>query len=41
MAKRDRELKFQTLFESVSDTVLLMKGDRFIKCNLKTLQAFG
>ena len=35
------ELLYRTLFENASDAIFLMKGDRFIECNLKTLKMFG
>jgi len=35
------DLKYQTLFESASDAIFLMSGDRFIDCNPKTLEIFG
>jgi len=34
------ELLYRTLFENASDSIFLMKGDRFIECNLKTLKMF-
>jgi PAS domain S-box-containing protein len=34
------ELLYRTLFESASDAIFLMKEDRFIECNLKTLKMF-
>lgn len=35
------ELLYRTLFENASDAIFLMKEDRFIECNLKTLKMFG
>jgi PAS domain S-box-containing protein len=34
------EAKFRTLFESANDAIMLMSGDTFIDCNLKTEQMF-
>lgn len=34
------ELLYRTLFENASDAIFLMKGDRFIECNLRTLKMF-
>ena len=36
-----RELKFNTLFDSSSDTVILMQEGQFKDCNFATLQMFG
>lgn len=36
-----RELKFNTLFDSSSDTVILMQDEHFKDCNFATLQMFG
>lgn len=35
------ETKFKLLFESASDAIFLMKGERFIDCNSRTLEIFG
>ena len=35
------ELLYRTLFENAIDAIFLMRGDRFIECNLKTLKMFG
>ncbi|MBN2071622.1 MAG: PAS domain S-box protein [Candidatus Krumholzibacteriota bacterium] len=37
----ESELKYRTLFETAGDAILLMRGDRFIDCNAKTLAMFG
>lgn len=38
---KDNELKYRLLFENSVDAIFLMKGDRFIDCNLRTLEIFG
>ncbi len=38
---RDSEVKYRTLFESAGDAIFLMRGDRFVECNAKTLTLFG
>ncbi len=40
-ALRESELKHRLLFESASDAIFLMRQDRFIDCNAKTLTIFG
>ena len=40
-ALRESEIKYQTLFESANDAILLMDHDIFIDCNQKTLEMFG
>ena len=35
------EVKYKTLFENAGDAIFLMKDDRFIECNEKTLEMFG
>ncbi|MBN1179426.1 MAG: GAF domain-containing protein, partial [Anaerolineae bacterium] len=34
------EAHFRTLFESANDAIFLMRGDRFIDCNAKTLEIY-
>lgn len=38
---RDSEKRYKTLFEAANDSIFLMRGDRFIECNAKTLEMFG
>lgn len=38
---REREAQYRTLFKSSTDTIFLMKGDRFVDCNPSTLTMFG
>ena len=40
-ALRESELKHRTLFETAGDAILLMRRDRFIDCNSRTLTIFG
>jgi PAS domain S-box-containing protein len=40
-AQRESELKHRTLFETANDAILLMRRDRFIDCNARTLTMFG
>ena len=40
-ALRENELKYRTLFESAGDGILLMRYDRFVDCNARTLAMFG
>ncbi len=40
-ALRENELKYRTLFEGASDSILLMSQDHFIDCNAKALALFG
>jgi PAS domain S-box-containing protein len=35
------EIKFRFLFESANDTILIMKGDRFVDCNSKAVEMYG
>ncbi|MDQ5986405.1 MAG: Sensor histidine kinase RcsC [Syntrophus sp. SKADARSKE-3] len=35
------ELQYRTLFESASDAIFLMRGDKFVDCNTATLNIFG
>lgn len=36
-----REILYQTIFENANDAIFIMKEDRFIECNHKTLEIFG
>ena len=40
-ALRESELKHRTLFETANDAILLMRRDRFIDCNARTLTMYG
>jgi PAS domain S-box-containing protein len=40
-ALRESEIKYQILFESASDAILLMDRDIYIDCNKKALEMFG
>ena len=40
-ALRGSEKKFRTLFENAGDALLLVRGDKFIDCNTRTLEMFG
>ena len=40
-ALRESELKHRTLFETANDAIMLMRNDRFIDCNARTLTMFG
>ena len=40
-ALRESELKHRTLFETAGDAILLIRNDRFIDCNARTLTVFG
>ncbi len=40
-ALRGSEKKFRMLFENASDAILLLRGDKFIDCNVRTLEMFG
>jgi len=37
----ERETRYRSLFDSSSDAIFIMKGDRFIECNRTTLKMFG
>jgi len=41
IALRESEQKHRLLFESANDSIFIMKKDRFIDCNSKTLEMFG
>jgi two-component system cell cycle sensor histidine kinase/response regulator CckA len=38
---RESMLLYKTLFESTNDAIFLLKGDRFVDCNPRTLSMFG
>ncbi len=38
---REIEIKYQMLFESANDAILLIQEDRFVDCNSKSLEIFG
>jgi len=38
---RDSEVRFRTLFESANDAIILIRDERIISCNRKTLELFG
>ena len=38
---REGELRYRTLFETAGDAIMLMRGDRFIDCNARTLTLLG
>lgn len=40
-ALRESELKHRVLFETAGDAIFLMRHDRFIDCNARTLTMFG
>jgi len=40
-ALRENEKRYRMLFDSASDAIFLMDGERFIDCNPKTLEMFG
>ncbi len=40
-ALRESELKYRTLFESANAAIFLMRRDRFVDCNARTLTMFG
>ena len=40
-ALRESELQHRTLFETAGDAIMLMRNDRFINCNARTLTMFG
>jgi PAS domain S-box-containing protein len=41
IATQKSELKHRLLFESANDSIFIMQDDRFIECNMKTLEMFG
>jgi len=41
MELKDNEEKYRTLFYSSNDAIFLMKDDKFIQCNPRTLEIFG
>ncbi|GAB4283435.1 MAG: hypothetical protein Kow0068_08330 [Marinilabiliales bacterium] len=40
LAWRQSELKYRTLFENTNDAVLILKHDRIVDCNKRTLEMF-
>lgn len=38
---RESEARYRTLFEAANDAIFLLRGDRFVDCNPKTLEMFG
>jgi PAS domain S-box-containing protein len=38
---RENEVRYRVLFESAYDAIFLMKDDRFVDCNARTLELFG
>ncbi len=36
-----KERYYRTLFEGANDAIFIMDGDKFIECNVKTLEIFG
>jgi len=38
---REAEKRYRTLFEGANDAIFIVKEDRFIECNRKTLEMFG
>jgi len=40
-ALRESELKHRILFEMANDAIMLIRGERFIDCNARTLKMFG
>jgi PAS domain S-box-containing protein len=41
MELKDSEQRYRTLFQSSHDAILLMKDDKFIECNSRTLEMFA
>jgi PAS domain S-box-containing protein len=39
--QRKSEMRYRTLFEGANDAIFIMKEDRFVECNQKTLEIFG
>ncbi len=37
----ESKAKYRLLFETANDAIMLMKADRFVDCNAKTLEMFG
>ena len=37
----ESERRYRMLFDSAADAIFLMEGDRFVDCNIKTLEMFG
>jgi two-component system sensor histidine kinase/response regulator len=40
-ALAESEARFRTLFESAGDAILLLRGERFVDCNGKSLRLYG
>jgi len=40
-ALRESEAKYRTLFDTANDAIFIIQGDRFIDCNVHTLEMFG
>ncbi len=38
---REAERRYRTLFEGANDAIFIMKEDRFVECNQKTLEMYG
>jgi PAS domain S-box-containing protein len=38
---QESERRYRMLFESAGDAIFLMQGDRFVDCNIRTLEMFG
>ena len=39
--RQERERRYRALFEAANDGIFIMKGDRFVQCNTRTLEMFG